>query len=155
MNEIETKLDFVLKKLQENNGAITHGLIYKSLAEKIKSDSPFKNEFETLNLNNSEFIELLNILNSDGYIIYNVTNEVGFKGEISDLTITLAGKLFISAGGYTQQFELRNRDIRIHNRNEKRLTDYTLFLVIGTFLLVFVEVLIHFRELRCLFYSGH
>ena len=125
MNELE-KLDFVLDKYNIRNIAPDNLLIRKTI----------------IDFNEEE--DIIYKLKKDGYIQY----------ADSKYSITYDGRVFINDGGYVKQNqkektlldEINGRNKRAE-RKEDRLNFWTMWLAIGTFALVIIELIVHRKEI--------
>lgn len=126
--------------------------------DKTKADSNTQEHYLYKHLKESGIEEhfwlpMVYYLKEDGYIdlAYDPPEDEIKKRPPNQLKITLNGLIFISNGGYVKKKESFIAAEKIKNSRENRLSTGTVLLAIGTFLLVFVEVLIHWNELRHLF----
>jgi hypothetical protein len=85
-------------------------------------------------------------LNSNEYMFYYdmILHKLFSEGRLVKsghaYSITFDGKLFSKAGGYKKQNEIIADAERIKNNREKRLSNGTVLLAVGTFLLVAWEI---------------
>lgn len=84
------------------------------------------NEFDKKNIekiNNRDFFLVIEKLKEDCYLT-NIPKGIA--------RVTIAGQAFNLSGGYSDDFDRRNLDIRIARRNERLLRRYTFWLAVGT-----------------------
>jgi hypothetical protein len=115
----------------------------------------FKNQTK-IELEGSEFLEVLNKLVSEKYVREEIRNDPETEEALSFYSRTFDGKYFSTKGGYEQ--ESKSLDERKRwadnllekgDQNAKRLNRYTLILGVGTVGLVLIELVKFFYELFC------
>ena len=89
-------------------------------------------------------------LQYEGELAYKLYKD-GYLREKSYI-ITIEGRLFIEDGGYVEKKKRDAIILREKNASAKRMERNELLLVIGTFLIVLVEILIHRKVLLSLFH---
>jgi hypothetical protein len=144
MQPVEFFLDSILRQLQQDRK--------KPVTERehLNADIVLREIIKTDR--HEDFLEMIEILKEDGMI--RRVNEAEKMEEIDksrDVLITVKGSLLIENGGYAQKFKNEKSDRELRDSRDKRLSNGTVYLAIGTFLLVLVEALIHRHELLSLF----
>ncbi len=110
-NSIEHKLDEILRKINKFNSDFF----------RLNEAETFETFLSNLNIREEQFIELLDILKEDKFIISYTTfpneNKL-YAGKVDYIKPSLKGKLFINQNGYVGKLERMNHDSWIGKRNE-------------------------------------
>jgi hypothetical protein len=116
LKQLDNVLDFLYKN---NNRNVPITEIYK----------------EFLELENADIKAILKKLNDDHYIID------AANGSFTIFAISFDGKLLKENGGYVQKKINDESVLRLRDSRDKRLSNGTVYLAIGTFLLMVWEIL--------------
>jgi hypothetical protein len=152
MKTIEQCLDIILRQLLKNwdkpNNARDNLNSKDLLSQFGLSDTMQKDEF---------FKRLIFRLVKDGYVEFNTHLTMDRNSPLEQFQnyplITIEGYYFITKkdGGYENKSNHDETFRELRDNRDKRLSNGTIYLAIGTFLLVIVEALIHRHELLSLF----
>ncbi len=145
MNTIEESLDYVLTYLSQHKEKL------------FATDKEFDPFFERFHLSGKEFVELLTILEADGYIELRTFKNINEMIEVFDfgdsaiatskqydvgtfaaMKITLRGKFFIRTSGYAHILKIRAAKFAEDRRNNRLIA----FGTIGACIFAAIDILI-------------
>lgn len=108
-----------------------------------------------MNLPIVEIDLIMDKLRDDGYIDYIAGQQKISKdlraSEGLNMRKNFNGAVFIADGGYVTKSSREKTDRELRDSRDRRLSNGTVYLAVGTFLLVLVESLIHRHELASIF----
>ncbi|MCK9403443.1 MAG: hypothetical protein M0Q26_08595 [Chitinophagaceae bacterium] len=150
----EKQLDEALKYLRDNIQEEGKFLYYeKWKADHNKQEHYLYKHFQEAGIAKNFWLPMVYYLADDKYIelAYDPAEDEAAHNPPNQLKITFKGIMFINEGGYEQKATDDRISRELRDSRDKRLSNGTVYLAIGTFLLVLVEALIHRHELLSLF----
>ena len=135
MQPIEFYLDEILKLLNKDRD------LPVANRSNLNPDFIIREVFKTHSDRYEDFYEVMEILETDGFIKrLNDNLHIAMIDKYRDCLITMKGSLFIGHDGYTQKFNDEKNDRVLKDSRDKRLSNGTVWLAVGTFLIVAWEL---------------